>query len=264
MIRARRFAQAALASVMLVGAACALPPEAGSESLPATPASDNPLADALTAAATSLPAEHMAQPSLVPQTGSNPTPLPTPVLTSDETTYSTPFEGGVVLTTAKVTRYTLLGDSAETLNEYMRYFAPLDSYGNSWLALTDPVFNWGYDCGCGEAGCVTGPLTIYVTLDYTLPTWEPPPGTDATLEYQWNRFERAVINHERGHGDLATECGLWLGEAFAVLPPQASCGAVHGAVSTASQPVFAECRAAQSNYETTTNHGQTDGVVWPP
>jgi predicted secreted Zn-dependent protease len=186
------------------------------------------------------------------------------VTTSSSTVTSQTTGEVTVVTVSRITRYALVGQTAEELDIYMRALGPLDSTGNRWFALTEPLFNWDPTCACNGSACRMSPVTVTVTVDYTLPTWEPPPAADANLVAQWNAFETAVVTHERGHGDLATTCGQWLGEAFVALELGASCDAVDSAISLASNPVFAECRAAQRDYENATNHGQNDGVLWPP
>ena len=157
-----------------------------------------------------------------------------------------------------------MGNTADELDFYMRSFGPVDTTGHRWFALTDPKFNWDYACRCTDGGCATGPVTVTVTLDYTIPTWEPPTEADPDLVERWKNFQRALVLHERGHGELASACGQQLGEAFVALVAQATCAAVDSAVGAASSPIFAECRAAQRQYEDETRHGQSVGVLWPP
>jgi predicted secreted Zn-dependent protease len=189
---------------------------------------------------------------------------PTPVTTSsiDETIDN--FGAVTVVTTSYITQYALIGETADDLESYMRTYGPPDSVGNRWYALTDPGFDWEITCACDDAGCAAGSVTIYVMIDYTLPTWEPPYGADVNLVANWRYFERALEQHERGHGDLASVCGQQLGEAFVALPPQPTCDAVKSAALEVSNSVFAGCRAAQAQYEDETNHGMNEGVIWPP
>lgn len=192
------------------------------------------------------------------------TPLPTPVTTFSSSVSSQVFGDVTVVTVSNFTRYALVGQTALELDQHMRQVGPPDSAGTRWFALTEPLFNWEDTCVCDGNGCVTGPVSVTVTVNYTLPTWDPPGDADPVLVGQWAFFEDAVATHERGHGDSASTCGQWLGEAFVALPPQPSCEGVDSAMSGASGAVFAECRAAQGAYEAQTNHGQNDGVLWPP
>jgi predicted secreted Zn-dependent protease len=190
-------------------------------------------------------------------------PTPTDVLTS-RTTRET--RGAVTLIRiANLRRYHISGESVDELDAEMRSVGPVDPLGGfHWFALTEPLFDWRYPCECGDQGCVTGPVTLILTIQYTLPSWIAPEEASEELRAQWAAFELALYSHEWGHGDLAAECAWSLGEAFVALPPAETCADVDQAVSAASQLVFAACREAQRRYEDETNHGQSQGVIWPP
>ncbi len=234
------------------------------EATPRVTGDSNPLAEGLTAYVTQAGESTPPSPTLADEPAATSTPVPTPVTTFSSTANRQIFGNVSVLTISNITRYALLGQTALEIDQYMRQFGPPDSAGTRWFALTDALFNWNDTCICDGGGCVTGPVEVTVTVEYTWPTWEPSSGADPVLEGQWNFFEDALTTHEQGHGDRHSICGQWLGEAFLTLSPQPSCEALDNAMSGASGPVFAECRAAQGAYEAQTNHGQNDGVLWPP
>ncbi len=190
------------------------------------------------------------------------TPTPIPVISS--TTNET--RGAVTLALTVTTRYyPIEGATAAEMDKQMRRLGPIDQLGGyHWFALTVPVFDWRYPCLCEGGNCTTGPPTLYLTLNYAFPRWFPPDGVEGGLVAQWEAFEAALTEHERGHGALATDCAWSLGEAFVALPPQATCSAVGEVVLIASERGFADCREAQRAYENDTDHGRTQGVIWPP
>jgi predicted secreted Zn-dependent protease len=191
-------------------------------------------------------------------------PAPTYEFMGSSVTEETRGAVTLVLITNLV-NYEITGETADEIDAQMRARGPNDPLaGFGWYALTEPLFDWQCHCSCTETGCVTGPVRVLLTLTYTFPRWLPPAGADEALRLRWATFEAALLEHERGHGALAIECAWQLGEAFAALPPVASCAELDRAVLAASQPVFAACRDAQSQYETETGHGQTQGVIWPP
>lgn len=211
-------------------------------------------------------------PTMLPS--ATPAPSPTPTATTSPTptfefvgsSVTEETRGSVTLVLiTNLVNYDITGRTADELDAQMRVRGPNDPLGSSrWYALTEPLFDWQVPCSCTETGCVTGPVSIMLTLTYTFPRWLPPAGADEALRVRWAAFEAALLEHERGHGALAIECAWQLGETFAALPPVASCAELDRAVLAASQPVFAVCRDAQRQYETETGHGQTQGVVWPP
>ena len=169
-------------------------------------------------------------------------------------------------TTTTTIHYFISGTTSEELDAQMRSLGPVDALGGyHWFALTEPLFDWRYDCPCADQSCLPGPVTALLTIRMTLPRWIIPPGMESDpLAGQWAAFESALAVHEGGHADLAVACAWQLGEAIAALPPAGSCAEIDAAVGPATDPVFAACREAQRAYENETNHGQSQGVIWPP
>ncbi len=203
---------------------------------------------------------------LPPEENGPPTAAGAPVWAVESVTTTAETRGAVTLvTTTTVRRYTVGGQTAADIDVEMRAAGPVDPLGGyHWFALTEPLFDWRYECPCAENGCLPGPVTALLTVTLTLPRWTAPAGAEGSLGGQWAAFEAALIAHEQGHAALAADCAWALGEAIAALPPQPSCPAVDAAARAASEPVFAACRASHRAYEDETDHGWTQGVVWPP
>jgi predicted secreted Zn-dependent protease len=204
-----------------------------------------------------------ATPTLTPATV---TPSPRPVVTEQSSVSSQDTRDGITLiTTTNTTRYFIYGATADEIDTEMRTIGPTDPLGGyHWFALTEPLFDWRYDCICGGGGCTVESLRMLLTVNYSFPRWQLTEPADELLRSQWAAFESALIGHEQGHGALAADCAWHLGEAFTGLPPAPTCAELDQAVLAASNPVFAACREAQVQYETETNHGATQGVIWPP
>jgi predicted secreted Zn-dependent protease len=210
-------------------------------------------------------------PTPAPTTPPSPTlptgaPSPTPPTTTFSSEVEEETRGDVTLVTVtNVTHYHIGGATDDEIDEQMLALGPVDPLGgHHWYALTEPLFDWSYPCRCDDAGCVTGPPTITLTLSYTLPLWQPPADVSDALVEQWEAFADALLEHERGHGALAAECAWALGEAFVALPPLSTCTQVDQAVATTGEVVFFTCREAQRRYEAETGHGRSQGVIWPP
>lgn len=167
-------------------------------------------------------------------------------------------------TTATVT-YALGGKTPDEIAWQMSVLGPRDAIGGyAWFALTNPLYDWDYDCACTEAGCKPPGVMVNLTVWYTVPHWSEVRMEHDALAAYWAYFESAVRFHEKGHGDIAATCGWQLGEAISALPAAATCEAFDASVSGATNPVYQGCRAAHRAYDDETAHGATQGVVWPP
>jgi predicted secreted Zn-dependent protease len=183
-------------------------------------------------------------------------------LTSAGAVRASPADVEVVVNASRV-YYRVGGITPEAIDADMAQHGPPDSADQRWWAITYPLYDWRFPCQCDGGGCVTGPVTIYVNLEYVLPLWYESASAPPALVERWNVFFDALRTHEAGHGEVARACGQRLGEAYLAIPPQPSCDALHAAVTATSGQVFVECRADQAGYEAGTAHGRTQGVIWP-
>ncbi len=244
----------------LLLAACRVPEPAAAVAAPATATATATAAPSATATATQTP-------TLAPTLTVTPTPLPTatPTPLTSELGWRETRGAVTLVTTTRLTEYFIHGLTGAALDAEMRTVGPTDAAaGLHWYALTEPRFGWDRECACAEQGCTASSVTLYLSLDYSVPLWLAPEDAAPDLVAAWQAFRAALVAHEQGHGELAAACAWSLGETFASLPPAATCDELDAAIRAASEPVFAACRAEQRGFENATNHGLTQGVLWPP
>jgi predicted secreted Zn-dependent protease len=219
----------------------------------------------LTPVATPAPSVTPVPISTTESATATPTSPPAPVRTRS-TTVTEETSGSVTLrATRTLILYEINGFSEIDLEGQMRTLGPTDSAGGfHWYALTEPFFDWQHEALCNEAGCVASHVTMLLTVNTTLPRWGSSEGATQELQGKWAAFSGALSGHEEGHTQRAVNCAWRLGEAFAALPPAPNDQALSQSMRAASDPIFAECRATQRTYENETDHGRTQGVVWPP
>jgi predicted secreted Zn-dependent protease len=187
-------------------------------------------------------------------------------VTTRTTTVSEETRGAVTLrATRTLILYGINGFSEIDLESQMRTLGPTDSLGGfHWYALTEPFFDWQHEAICTESGCIASHVTMLLTINTTLPRWGTAEGATEDLRGKWAAFSGALSGHEEGHAQRAADCAWQLGETFAALPPASTDDALSQAMRAASDPIFGQCREAQRTYENETDHGRTQGVLWPP
>jgi predicted secreted Zn-dependent protease len=185
--------------------------------------------------------------------------------TSTSRSYHEETRGVVTLRQSNVTvTYMVGGATAEEIDWQMAILGPRDVLGGySWYALTEPMFNWEYECACADLGCKPPAVTILLTIRYTIPHWSQPGMEHDPLVGYWNYFEQALRTHEQGHGELAAGCAWQLGDAITAQPAAATCAEFDASIP-ATDTVFQGCRSAQPTNEEETKHRESQGVAWPP
>lgn len=243
--------------------ACNLP--TSSAITPTPSATRTPLALPTEAATTDTPSLIASATSTMETATETPTLTSAPSVTRS-TTVSEETRGSVTLRATRTTLlYAISGFSEIDLESQMRTLGPTDSLGGfHWYALTEPFFDWQHEAACTEAGCTASHITMLLTVNTTLPRWVTSEGATEELRGKWAAFSGALTGHEEGHATRAADCSWRLGEAFVALPPAPNDEALSQAMRAASNAIFSDCRAAQRSYENETDHGRTQGVIWPP
>jgi predicted secreted Zn-dependent protease len=180
--------------------------------------------------------------------------------------FSAETRGAVTLrTTEGIINYLVGGKTADEIAWQMSILGPRDEIGNFvWFGLTDPNYDWDYACTCTDSGCKPPTVTINLLTRYLIPHWSESGMEHESLAAYWSYFEGALLAHERGHGEIAMQCGWQFGDALIALPPASTCEAFDASVQAAVVPAYQSCRLIHRTYDDETGHGASQGVVWPP
>jgi predicted secreted Zn-dependent protease len=134
---------------------------------------------------------------------------------------------------------------------------PLDRYGHHVYAVTAWQVKWRYPYVRDKSGCRTGPVKTSVTVTMQLPNWIP---VRTDLEQEWNRFSRALREHENGHRDNGLDTASAIAEALAALRPRSSCEQLEVAADAEGARLIQAGRKRDEEYDWKTNHGVTQGA----
>jgi predicted secreted Zn-dependent protease len=159
--------------------------------------------------------------------------------------------------------YKIAGTTANELRTQMDQLGPIDTFGHRHDMYTRWDVQWAYPHSQDERGCTTGPIQLKITITFTFPTWEPPPGASAELVDQWNDYLNLGQSHEDGHKEIALEAGREILQALQAVPAQASCDLLEQAVDQKGQALLEQFRQKEIAYDQTTGHGATQGVRFP-
>jgi predicted secreted Zn-dependent protease len=124
----------------------------------------------------------------------------------------------------------------------------------------DAQFTFG---GKKGVSCQIKTVTVTVKTTFTLPQWTPPAGTPQALIDRWNKHLAALQVHENGHKQLGIEAGTDFLNQLKALPAATSCAALQQTAAQKRDTVKATFSQKHKNYDKTTNHGATQGAVFP-
>lgn len=190
-------------------------------------------------------------------------PAPAAALASGEPPdlAAVPTPEAPVFTIIDVAPYVVRGRTAEEILLSLRRRGP-KADGAEFFGLTETQMAFTYNTVQGEAGCTLEGLRLDLHVAVTLPEWQDRARAPRTLAREWDRFERALRQHEDTHREIAERGAR---EAYHVLRSmrQPSCEGIDEAARELATRVRERNEARQHAYDRRTRHGRTEGAVWP-
>lgn len=114
-----------------------------------------------------------------------------------------------------------------------------------------------------EDGCVMRDVDVRVAVTTTMPRWERPPDPPPGLEASWERYMSAMHTHEEGHRDHVLRAATELRRELLRLERD-NCNFMQGDARDLHDRIVRRWKQLDTEYEIETEHGRTQGAVWPP
>ena len=174
-------------------------------------------------------------------TSRTPVPVPTAVTAVD-----IPY--------ARMIYYDISGSTEKELRDQMNALAPVGPDGYHGDALTTWYIRWTWD-GYGTDDCDLRSAKATYDIKVTMPRWNAPQDASPALIEKWNNYILALTAHEKVHVD----------NVIANLPVvinairRASCSTAEAKATE----ILSGIRSNDSNFDSQTNHGATQGAKFP-
>lgn len=197
--------------------------------------------------------------SASPPSTRDPSPSPS---TSPSPLASLRASSGIALGVSDET-YTVTGTTASALVAGMRAKSLHDRAGEAAFAVTTWDVTWSYGYRERTGTCEIQDLVVRIEVSVLMPSWDPPPGTDAGLVARWNRFIDALRRHERGHEQNGIDRAKDIRGRMLGLESRSSCPRLERAADAAGAKVIDAGQYWDRTFDDETDHGATQGAVFP-
>ncbi|MEO0558939.1 MAG: DUF922 domain-containing protein [Bacteroidota bacterium] len=170
------------------------------------------------------------------------------------------FESGLFVDVQEQ-RYAVQGRTANEILSSMRASGP-STGGKSFFGLTASEFSFQIQPRMDGASCVVDEVRVELAVTITLPEWTPPETAPYELQRDWSRFSTALKRHEDQHRQLAADGAA---ETLAALQGlrRASCQEIEFEARQRAERIAEQIEAKHHRYDDETDHGRTEGAVWP-
>ena len=130
-------------------------------------------------------------------------------------------------------------------------------------AKTDWFVNWSYATTTRDDGrCVSKSWKVATRIKYTYPRWRVPASATDALKQQWTRYMSRLRLHELGHATNGRLTATRIDNTLRTTSA-ATCDALGTTLRATIKRHFATGNAADVAYDRRTQHGQTQGAVFP-
>ncbi len=129
-------------------------------------------------------------------------------------------------------------------------------------ARTQWFVDWSYTSAVRNSRCVVASSKVHTRINFTYPRWVAPASASAELRADWTRYVSRLRVHEAGH---ATNGRVTARRIVATLGTMTSstCTGLDRALKAAITRHFAAGNALDRAYDRRTQHGATQGAIFP-
>lgn len=165
----------------------------------------------------------------------------------------------------KIVTYPVAGRSEQTLSQSLNAQAmsdPNDPDGK-FYAKTDWFLSAAWNYQPTSRGCEVGDGSVTLAMTMTLPALSSSVGMPTDLLSHWTTFISNTITHESGHVKLSEQGARTYQHDLGNFQPASDCTAIQPQLSGLFNRASAAIRKANVDYDAQTNHGESQGAVFP-
>jgi len=143
--------------------------------------------------------------------------------------------------------------------ELMRH-SPIRAGNGSYNGHTDWYIDWRYHSARGPYGCQLIDSRTRVHVVHTLPALSEHVTDKQTIQV-FNKFNKALIQHEKNHGKNGLSGAREMDKIFNQIQPQPDCRALARMIDSIGKSTVQKYARKDDEYDRLTNNGESEGAV---
>lgn len=214
-----------------------------------------------------------------PASAAKPIPSPTPVVSippAPNCIKSTSYKAASALSISSLSPglkqvtepnfyYTVYGYSANEIRSQLNACRPFVENGTGFDANTTWWINTSYSWQTttnGGSNCRVQNVAVGLDIAVGYPHWNSTPYAENGLASRWQTYMNNLQTHENGHIALAQQYASNILNGLQAYPATA-CSSIGQQLSSYTDTKLASLKQAEQDYDTQTDHGATQGAVFP-
>lgn len=159
--------------------------------------------------------------------------------------------------------YQISGSTAEQLRASLNQLRPVNLFGQRSDSSTIWGVSWKYRYSKSSNSCQLNAIRVRAFIITSLPKWNPPPNTSLQLITRWNQYINAMLIYENSQKKYAVDASNEILATLKKLPTYPNCHQMGATADAIGKRIFHKYEQLDMNYDQSTRHGATLGVVFP-
>lgn len=157
--------------------------------------------------------------------------------------------------------YYVQGKTAEEIRRNLNKNSTIVVRNKRFDAYTQWQISWNIWYSYQNNNCTISKISTQMQINHTMP--ELTSKVSSHLRRKWQKYYYALLDHERGHGDLGIEAAYEIERNISNLPPQSDCKILEKKAKRLGRKVIKKYVSLEKKYDRETRHGAARGALFP-
>ncbi len=157
--------------------------------------------------------------------------------------------------------YIIQGKTADEIRRSLNKNSTVVVRNKRYDAYTHWYVSWNIWYSNSNNRCAISKITTRTQISHTMPKLIST--VPSHLLRKWQKYYYALLDHERGHGNISLEAAHEIERNISNLLPQPNCTMLEKKANKLGQEVIRKYVAQEKTYDKETRHGAITGAVFP-
>jgi predicted secreted Zn-dependent protease len=153
--------------------------------------------------------------------------------------------------------YAVKGESLREIHQSLRQARPWKAGHDGFTVWS---VSWRFSTTMGRSVCRMSAFGTTATITITLPRWVAPTNATDLLKTEWDRYIKALGQHEYGHAQFALAAAGEIHKRVKEAGEDANCESLKQRINGLCESTVQKYKGMDETYDQRTEHGATQGA----
>jgi predicted secreted Zn-dependent protease len=159
--------------------------------------------------------------------------------------------------------YSVAGKTLQQISRNLYTQSPIVYQGKKYHGYTKWNVNWWFYWNDYGSHCQIKSVQTSVDVQYTLPKLSNYSSLTNPVKQKWDRYYHALSKHEEGHKNFGVSAAQEIEKSIAKMGSRKTCQQLEQDANSIGKQIIQKYVIQEKNYDKTTNHGVTQGAIFP-